>query len=181
MKNISTPIVILFLFFTLSNYAQTEKESIKEDSLKLVTPKGNTSKETVTKIIRIKGPNGEEKIIKQEQVITKKSGIQLNPEDQDKTNQTAIYTPEEISIESSDASDEYNYSTIPDGTGYIITYHDESGKKVSKAKLLSNGYYLVNNGEKDNCLGHFDKNKNLVLEMYDFKTDKVIVKTYKMK
>ena len=130
--------------------------------------KGNTSEEIVTKIIRIKGANGEEKIIEQQEVITKTSKIQLKPEDQDKTNQSANYLPPEVHVKKSGpTSTEKTYSKIANETGFVITLQDETGEKVSYAMLLSNGYYLVHLEEKNNCLGHFDKNDQLILERFD--------------
>ncbi len=140
----------------------------------------NSSKETVTKIIRIKGPNGEEKVIKKQEVITKKAKIKLNPDDQDKTNQTAIYGDEEVAIQKShSASDMAKYSKISDGKGYVMTFFNKSGNKVSKVRPVSSGYYIVNLGNKDNGLGHFDKDKNFIVETYDSNVDKVITTIYK--
>ncbi len=151
-------------------FAQSEEHKGKE----------NSSKETVTKIIRIKGPNGEEKVIKKQEVITKKSEIKLNPGDEDKTNQSASYTDSEVQVQKShSSSDADSYTLIPDGNGYRITLLRKSGNQTSKARPVSSGYYIVNMGEKDNCLGHFDKEKNFILERYDAKTDKVITTVYK--
>ncbi|GAA4271832.1 hypothetical protein U6A24_14675 [Aquimarina gracilis] len=145
-----------------------------------VNSKENSSKETVTKIIRIKGANGEEKVIKKQEVITKKSKIELNPGDEDKTNQSATYTDAEVQVQKSHSSTAGDsYTLISDGKGYRITFLSKSGNKTSKARPVSSGYYIVNLGEKDNCLGHFDKEKNFVLERYDSKTDKVITTVYK--
>ncbi len=143
-------------------------------------PKENSSKETVTKIIRIKGPNGEEKVIKKQEVITKKSKIKLNPGDEGKTNQTATYTDAEVQVQKSHSSTEGDsYTLISDGKGYRITLLSKSGNQTSKARPVSSGYYIVNMGGKDNCLGHFDKEKNFILERYDSKTDEVITTVYK--
>ncbi|KAA1243704.1 hypothetical protein [Aquimarina sp. RZ0] len=179
MKIFKTIVFAILLACTCITYGQSEKETVEKKEAEEIKPKENSSQETVTKIIKIKGANGEEKVIKEEQIITKKSKLQLDPEDEDKTNQTAVYTTEEISIKNSDSSsDERKYTMIPDGTGYIMTFNDENGQKISKARLVSNGYYLVNNGNKDNCLGHFDENKNFILEMFDSKTDSIIKITY---
>ena len=106
----------------------------------------------------------------------------MTPEDESEINHTATYTPEEVSIQNSGVtSTEKIYSSIPDGTGYILTIIDEKGQKTSKARVLSNGYYIVHMGLKDNCVGHFDENKNLVLETYDSEQDKVISLSYKLK
>ncbi|GAA4278885.1 hypothetical protein [Aquimarina mytili] len=143
-------------------------------------PKENSSKETITKITRIKGPNGEEKIIKKQEVVTKKSKIKLNPGDEDKTNQTAIYEDEEVKVQQSHSSSDIGtYSKISDGKGYRMTFIDKSGNKVSKVRKLSSGYYNVNMGEKDNCLGYFDKDQNFILEKYDANSDKIITTIYK--
>ena len=173
---------IVFLFCAFINYAQSEDKKEESKETEATKAKENSSEEIVTKIIRIKGANGEEKVIKQQQVITKKSGMKLNPDDESKTNQTASYTPAEVSIKNSGTtSNEKLYSSIPDGKGYILMLIDEKGEKTSKAKPISNGYYLVNNGPKDNCLGYFDESKNLILETYDSDTDAILKITYKLK
>ncbi|MDY8135618.1 hypothetical protein [Aquimarina sp. 2201CG5-10] len=177
MRTLQILITALFMVCVNMNYAQSEEKKTEES----ITPKENSSKETVTKIIRIKGPNGEEKVIKKEEVITKKNKIKLNPEDEGKTNQTAIYTDDEVVVQNSDSatSTTEGYSMVEDGKGYIITFTDKNGSKVAKARRLSNGYYIVNQGEKDNVIGHFDEEKNFIVEMYDTNTDQVISVTYK--
>ncbi|WP_108804024.1 hypothetical protein [Aquimarina sp. Aq107] len=183
MKTFNNIIVIILLFSGFITYAQSEENNNEEEKKTETKPKENSSEEVVTKIIRIKGANGEEKVIKQQQVITKKSEVTLNPnEEDDETNRTAVYTPEKVSVKNAGTtSNEKIYSSVPDGTGYILTLIDEQGEKISKAKLLSNGYYIINSGIKDNCLGHFDESKNLVLETYDTVKDSVITLTYKLK
>lgn len=142
--------------------------------------KENSSKETVTKIIRIKGANGEEKIIKKQEVITKQSKIKLNPDDEDKTNQTATYEDQEVKVQKSEiSSDMGTYTKISDGKGFRITFMDKSGSKVCKVRKLSGGYYNVNMGEKDNCIGHFDKDKNFIIEKYDSQSDQINTVVYK--
>ncbi|WP_378173371.1 hypothetical protein [Aquimarina sp. SS2-1] len=181
MKTLRTVITVMLFFCTMVNYAQSEEK--KEEKDKPTEAKENSSEEVVTKIIRIKGANGEEKVIKQQQVITKKSEVKLNPdEDDDETNRTAVYTPEKVSIKNSGTtSSQKIYSRVADGTGYVLTLIDENGEKTSKAMPLSNGYYLIHNGVKDNSLGHFDDAKNLVIETYDTSTDAVIKLTYRLK
>ncbi|WP_299311935.1 hypothetical protein [uncultured Aquimarina sp.] len=177
LKNLAT--IMLFLC-TFINYAQSEE---KKEEKEKAEAKENTSEEVVTKIIRIKGANGEEKVIKQQQVITKKSEVKLSPDEEDgETNRTAVYTPQKVSVKNSGTTSNENiYSSIPDGSGYILTLIDEKGEKTSKAKPVSNGYYIINNGAKDNCLGRFDESKNLILETYDTVKDSIITLTYKLK
>ncbi|WP_299437158.1 hypothetical protein [uncultured Aquimarina sp.] len=183
MKTLKKSITIMLLFCAFINYAQSEEKKEEKEKAEETKAKENTSEEVVTKIIRIKGANGEEKVIKQQQVITKKSEVKLSPDEKDgETNRTAVYTPQKVSVKNSGTtSNEKLYSSIPDGTGYMLTLIDEKGEKISKAKPLSNGYYLVNMGSKDNCLGHFDEAKNLILETYDSATDAVVILTYKLK
>ncbi len=170
MRTLKILTTTVFMSCATMIFAQSEEAKAKE----------NSSKETVTKIIRIKGPNGEEKVIKKQEVITKKSKIKLNPGDEDKTNQTAIYEDEEVKVQQShSSSDTGTYSKISDGKGYRMTFMDKSGNKVSKVRKLSSGYYNVNMGGKDNCLGHFDKDKNFILEKYDSQLDKIITIIYK--
>ncbi len=187
MKTLQTLSLFLFIVLPIISYAQsdtdtstdtsddTEKITSKENSLK-----ENSSTETVVKTIRIKGANGEEKIIKKQEVITKKSKIELNPDDENKTNQAAAYTDEEVIVEKShSSSDMDSYTKIVDEKGFTITLSSKSGTTVSKARLIGDGYYLVNFGEKDNCIGHFDKDQNFLLESYNSKTDQVITTIYK--
>ncbi|MBQ0733155.1 hypothetical protein [Aquimarina celericrescens] len=172
MKTFRILTLVSFMSCASIVVAQTEEGKSKE----------NSSKETVTKIIRIKGPNGEEKVIKKQEVITKKSKIKLNPGDEDKTNQAATYTDAEVQVQKShSSSDQDSYTLIKESNGYRITLLSKSGNKVSKARPVSSGYYIINMGETDNCLGHFDKEKNLILERYDPKSDQVITTVYKVK
>ncbi len=170
MKTLKTLTTVVFMSCASIIYAQSDETKSNE----------NSSKETVTKIIRIKGPNGEEKVIKKQEVITKKGKIKLNPGDEDKTNQTAIYGDDEVQVQKShSSSDMGGYSKISDGKGYVMTFFNKSGNKVSKVRPVSSGYYIVNLGNKDNGLGHFDKDKNFILETYEPTTDKVITTIYK--
>ncbi|WP_298540573.1 hypothetical protein [uncultured Aquimarina sp.] len=183
MKTLKNLVIIMLFLCTFINYAQSEDKKEEKEKAEEMKAKENTSEEVVTKIIRIKGANGEEKVIKQQQVITKKSEVKLSPDEEDgETNRTAVYAPEKVSIKNSGTtSSEKIYSSIPDGSGYILTLIDEKGEKTSKAKPVSNGYYLVNMGPKDNCLGHFDESKNLIMETYDTVKDSVITLSYKLK
>ncbi len=168
MKTLKTLITLALLISTSVSYAQEDENNTK-----------NSSEEIVTKIIRIKGPNGEEKIIKKQEVIKKKSKIKLNPGDKDKTNQSAEYTEDEIVVEKShSSSDMLKYTKIADDKGFVITFFRKEGNQISKARPIGSGYYLVNMGEKDNCVGHFDKDKNFILEAYDTKTDEIISTVY---
>lgn len=177
MKNLKLIVTSTLICCSYLIFGQSEKTKLN-DSVR--TPKRNISEEIITKTIKVKGANGEEKIITQEQLITKESNIKLNPEDEDKTNQTAIYTPEEVSVKNSGvATDDRKYSMTADGKGFVITFTDELGERVSKAKPLSNDYYLIVNSDNNSALGHFDEKKNLILEMYNSKTDAVIQVIYK--
>lgn len=170
MKTLKTLITVVFMISTAVTHAQSDENK----------DKGNSSQETVTKIIRIKGPNGEEKVIKKQEVITKKSKIKLNPGDENKTNQSAVYTDEEVAVQKSHtSSDMESYTKISDDKGFVITFLNKSGNKVAKVRPLSNGYYIVNAGDKDNCIGHFDKDDNFILEMYDSKIDQIVSTVYK--
>ncbi|MDH7445800.1 hypothetical protein [Aquimarina sp. 2201CG14-23] len=182
MKTLQNFLTIVFFMCICTTYAQSEEKKEEKETPEEAKPKENSSEEIVTKIIRIKGPNGEEKVIKEQQVITKKTDIKLNPDEEDQTNRTAVYSPQKVSIKNSGTtSNEKIYSSVPDGTGYVLTLIDENGEKISKAKPVSNGYYLINIGPKDNCLGRFDESKNLIIETYDAATDSVVSLTYKLK
>ncbi|WP_025739821.1 hypothetical protein [Aquimarina pacifica] len=177
MKTLKTLFILLLIFSPTISIAQSEETSPKTEE---IVPKENSSKETVVKTIRIKGANGEEKIIKKEEVITKKSKIELNPDDLDKTNQSAAYKDEEVIIEKShSSSDMDSYTKVADEKGFQITLISKSETTLSKARLIGDGYYLVNFGAKDNCIGHFDKDQNFILETYNPKTDQIITTVYK--
>ncbi len=189
MKHL-TPLLILSLLTSVySGYSQSNNEKEKEstelpEKIDAAKPLENTSEETVTKIIRIKGANGEEKVIKQQQVVSKKSNLKLKTESDDKTNVDAVYGPEKVSIKNFGATaNEEMYESIPDGDGYIISLINKNGEITAKAKPLSQSktYYLINMGEKDNCVGYFDEDKNLILETFDSKNNNIISVTYKSK
>ncbi|MBW1297206.1 hypothetical protein [Aquimarina litoralis] len=177
MKVYTKIVSLAFLFSVFIGHAQSEEKTAE------TKPKENSSEETVTKTIRIKGANGEEKIITEQQIITKKSELQLNPDEEDEdTNRTAVYSPQEVSIKNAGkTSSEKLYSSIPNGSGFIFTIIDENGEKMLKARPLSNGYYLVNFGGNNNSLGHFDESKNLILETYDATSDSIVSSSYKLK
>ncbi|WP_146052882.1 hypothetical protein [Aquimarina sp. I32.4] len=171
MEILKTLMIVLIMIPT-TIYSQSD---IKNDN-------GNSSTETVTKIIRIKGPNGEEKIIKKQEVITKKSKMQLNPNDEGKTNQSVIYVNDEVAVKKShSSSDIRSYTKVPDQKGFIMTFLDKSGNKVVKVRPLSgtSGYYIVNSGDTNNSIGYFDEDKNFIVEMYDSKTDGIITIVYR--
>jgi hypothetical protein len=144
--------------------------------------KKNSSKETVTKIIRIKGANGEEKVIKKQEVITKKGEIKFSPDGKDEINQSAIYLDDEVTVQKFETSTpSLGYTKITDDKGFIVTLLNKSEDKIAKVRPLSNGYYIVNLGNNNNCLGRFDENENFILEMYDSKIDQVTTVAYKYK
>jgi len=172
MKTLKTLTTLLCFGFACTGFAQSEETDAKD----------NLSTETVTKIIRIKGANGEEKVIKKEEVITKRSKIKFNPEDEDKVNQTATYSDAEVQVQKSNSSTEIaSYTMITDGKGYRMTFLNKTGNQVSKVRPISNNYYIVNLGEKNNGVGHFDADKNFILEMYDAQSDEIMTTIYKSK
>ncbi|WP_438423390.1 hypothetical protein [Aquimarina macrocephali] len=169
MKTLKTLITALFMFCTAVNHGQSDEKKDKQ----------NSSQETVTKTIRIKGPNGEEKVIKKQEVITKKGKIKLSS-DGENENQSAIYEDDEVVVQQFETtSDMVGYTKIADEKGFIVTFLNKSGDKVAKVRPLKNGYYIVNSGGNDNCLGRFDTDENFILEMYDSKIDKVTTIVYK--
>ncbi|TPN89062.1 hypothetical protein [Aquimarina algicola] len=140
----------------------------------------NSSTEVVTKIIRIKGPNGEEKVITKKEVITKKSKIELNPEDENKTNQSATYSDEEVQIEkSSDSSADQTYTKVADENGFTMTFSDKSKDNTFKVRPINKEYYIVSLDNNNNFFGYFDTENNFIIETYDHKIDKVITTIYK--
>lgn len=139
----------------------------------------NSSEEVVTKTIRIKGGNGEEKVIKKKEVITKKSNIEFNPLEEDATNRTAIYNDEKVSVKKSHSStDMDSYAMVADAKGFTITFISKTGTKTAKLRAISKDYYLINNGYKDNSVGHFDSDKNFIVESYNETTDQIMTTIY---
>lgn len=183
MKIYKKATLLVFLFFVFIGYTQSEDKKDEKEKTEKTKNKENSSEEIVTKTIRIKGANGEEKVITEQQIITKKSELKLNPDEEDEdTNRTAVYSPQTVSVKNAGkTSSEKLYSSIPNGSGYIFTIIDENGEKMLKARPLSNGYYLVNFGNDNNCLGHFDDAKNLILETYDSTSDSIVSTSYKLK
>ncbi len=169
MKKFKTLFTLVLIMATAVNYAQSEGEEGKE----------NSSQEIVTKTIRIKGANGEEKVITKEEVITKKSKIKLNPGDEGKTNQTAVYTDEEVAVQKShSASNMGKYTMTTDEKGLIVMTFSDKPDKQAKVRKLSSTYYMVNLGDKDNSLGHFDSNKNFVVETFNTQMDQIVTTIY---
>ena len=144
--------------------------------------KENLSQETVTKIIRIKGPNGEEKVIKQEQKITKKSALKLNPSDSNQTNQSVSYAPEVVEISNLNSNIENNkpFSLIPDGTGYIITIIENNIKKVGKVRPVKDDMYIVHFDKQNNFLGYFTNENDFVILNYNPTKDNIETTQYKV-
>ena len=144
--------------------------------------KENLSQETVTKIIRIKGLNGEEKVIKQEQKITKKSALKLNPSDSNKTNQSVSYAPEVVEISNLNSNIENNkpFSLIPDGTGYIITIIENNIKKVGKVRPVKDDMYIVHFDKQNNFLGYFTNENDFVILNYNPTKDNIETTQYKV-
>ncbi|RZS93666.1 hypothetical protein [Aquimarina brevivitae] len=167
----TSKIIGLLLLITPSLLWAQETESDKTE---------NISQETITKIIRIKGPNGEEKVIKQEQKITKKSSIQLNPDDSTQTNQDAMYTDAIVEVSSGSLSNAQEFSMVPDGNGYLIVYIEDGIKKIGKARPLNEKYYIVHFEEKDNKLGHFDTENHFVIQEYDAEKDEIATKRFEV-
>ena len=144
--------------------------------------KENLSQETVTKIIRIKGPNGEEKVIKQEQKITKKSALKLDPNDSTQTNQSVSYAPEVVEISNPNLNTENNkpFSLIPDGTGYIITIIENNIKKVGKVRPVKDDMYIVYFDKQNNFLGYFKNKNDFIILSYNPTEDKIETAEYKV-
>jgi len=182
MKSLKLFYILFSLLCFSMSYAQSKGETTAQsiEESKDTTPKQNISEEVVTKIIRIKEANGKEKVITQQQVITKRSDLKADPNDQGKINQNTIYSPDQVTVKNiSPTSDKKEYTMVPKGKTLIITLTDEKGRKITKAKRLKNGYYLINNGGNDNCIGHMDENNNLILEMFDVQNDSIISISYK--
>ncbi|EZH75386.1 hypothetical protein ATO12_01005 [Aquimarina atlantica] len=169
MKTLKTLITAVFMLCIAVNHAQSDEKKDQQ----------NSSQETVTKTIRIKGPNGEEKVIKKQEVITKKGKIKLSS-DGETENQSATYEDDEVVVQKFETtSDMVGYTKVADEKGFIVTFLNKSGDKVAKVRPLRKGLYIVNSGGNDNCLGYFDENKNFILEMYDAKIDEVTTIVYK--
>jgi len=174
MKILSITATTILFSISLCSAQSTD---IVTDSI--AKKKENLSTETVTKTIRIKGANGEEKVITKQEVITKKSKIELNPDDLEKTNQSASYSNEEVVVAKSLSSSEADrYVKVADEKGFTITLLTKTDTIVTKARIVNDNYYLVNFGQKNNCLGYFDKDQNFIVESYNSKTDQIITTIY---
>lgn len=163
--------------FLLSLTVQAQNENIKS--------------EVKTTITTIKDSEGEKKSIKTQEV-KEVQNIELKDADSNVLNKEMKQTPIQVTATTEvttngitkvidvDRSAYYNlngkkYQVSTDNSGYNMYFPD--GKKAAILRKTSNNNYIYNAKNKTSY-GYFDANGNLILESYDYKTDKVTVTTY---
>ena len=168
---------LITFFFIVGSFMAFAQTDITEQ-----IPKRNTSEETVIKIIKIRTADGEEKIIKQEETITKSSAITLDSLNLDKLNVDATYGHAEVSIKKSNPATSANingYIKVLDKQGFLITLMDESGSRIGTARPLKHEYFLLHFRNNNYGIGYFDPEDNFILETYDRSIDQVIPIAYR--
>lgn len=160
-------------------------------SLTIQAQNENVKSEVKTTITTIKDSEGEQKSVKTQEV-KEVQNIELKDADSNALNKEMKQTPVQVTATTAvttngitkvidiDRSAYYNlngkkYQVSSDNSGYTMYLPD--GKKAAILRRTSNNNYIYNANNKTSY-GYFDANGNLILESYDYKTDKVTVKTY---
>lgn len=170
---------LVTFFSSLVIFSQDTTKVVKE-----VPKKQNISTETVTKTIRVKWPNGEEKIITKEEVIVKKSGISFDPNDENKTNQEAQYDSTKVEIKVSDFETKipaktYTSETIED-TVHITFWEGDISEKAILSKI-NDKFYIVKYEKGSTSLGYFKEGNKFVLETKKENAEEMERTTYHLK
>lgn len=176
----TTIMTLAAALFSVANYAQTNK-NVQE-----------TTKTTVTKV---KTSDGVKQIVKNENV-KEVQPIELQGEKEGTknidmketqpvtvTSTTQVTNPDGTTrTVDQDRSSYYlsrdtgtKYKLTRDASGY--TMNDGSNAPVSVLRQTSTNSYLFRNKDKT-AIGYFDTNGDLILEVYDEKTDKVTLQKY---
>lgn len=151
----------------------------------------NIKAEVKTTVTTTKDSEGEKKSVKTE-VVKEVQNIELKDADSNALNKEMKQTPVQVTATTAittngitkvidiDRSAYYNlngkkYQVSSDNSGYTMYLPD--GKKAAILRKTSNNNYIYNANNKTSY-GYFDANGNLILESYDYKTDKVTVTTY---
>lgn len=160
-------------------------------SLTIQAQNENIKAEVKTTVTTTKDSEGEKKSVKTE-VVKEVQNIELKDADSNALNKEMKQTPVQVTATTAittngitkvidvDRSAYYNlngkkYQVSSDNSGYTMYLPD--GKKAAILRKTSNNNYIYNANNKTSY-GYFDANGNLILESYDYKTDKVTVTTY---
>jgi len=151
----------------------------------------NTQTETKTTTSTVKDSKGEYTTVKKE-VTNEVQKIELGQEKSNTINIPTIDSPVVITtttkITNPDGStrtvdtdrsayyesDGRRYKLDLDASGYVMRYGDSKPALLRKTSTNSYIYRLKNKV----AVGYFDTNNNLIIETYDYKTDKVSVEKY---
>lgn len=155
------------------------------------TQNKNVSKEEKTTVRTIKDSQGEQKIVKKEE-IQEVQDIEFEDNGKNTLNKDMKNTPvqvtstTEVSVDGVtrsvdvDRSAYYNfdgvkYEVAVDKTGYSLK--NTKGKNLGVLRKTSNNNYIYVENNKVS-VGYFDKDGNLILETYDPKNDVMIIDKY---
>jgi hypothetical protein len=152
----------------------------------------NKQTETKTTTSTIKDSNGEHKTVKKE-VTNEVQKIELGKEKSNTVNIPTIDSPINVTTTTKvtnpdgstrtvdiDRSSYYEsngnkYKLALDASGYILTYG--TSKPALLRKTSTNSYIF--RSESKTAIGYFDTNGDLIVEIYDDKSDKVTVEKYR--
>lgn len=151
----------------------------------------NTKTETKTTISTKKDSDGEHKTVKKE-VATEVQKIELGQEKSNTVNIPIIDSPINVTTTTKitnpdgstrtvdiDRSSYYEsngnkYKLALDASGYLLTYGNS--KPALLRKTSTNSYIF--RSETKTAIGYFDTNGDLIVEIYDDKSDKVTIEKY---
>lgn len=161
-------------------------------SLNIEAQNVNTKTETITTTSTKKDDNGEHKTVKNE--VTKEvQNIELEKERPHTVNipmkdspvmvttTTKITNPDgstrtvDIDRSSYYESKGNKYKLELDSSGYVLTFGNS--KPALLRKTSTNSYIF--RSESKTAIGYFDTNGNLIVEIYDDKSDKVTIEKYR--
>ena len=162
-------------------------------SMSIEAQTANTQTETKTTISTKKDSDGEHKTVKKE--VTKKvQKIELGQEKANTINIPTVETPVMVTTTTKvtnpdgstrtvdiDRSSYYEsngnkYKLALDASGYVMTYGDS--KPALLRKTSTNSY--IYRSENKTAISYFDTNGDLIVEIYDDKSDKITVEKYKV-
>ncbi|MES2747076.1 MAG: hypothetical protein V4648_01785 [Bacteroidota bacterium] len=171
----TTIMTLAIALFSMANYAQNK----------------NVQETTKTTTTSVKTNDGERKIVKKENV-KEVQNIELKEPQPNTINVDTKETPVTVTATTQitnpdgtirtvdvDRSSYYmsngtKYKLTRDASGYTVTYG--TGKPAVLRQTSTNSYVFRNNDRT--AVGYFDTNGDLILEVYDDKTDKVTLEKY---
>lgn len=160
-------------------------------SLNIQAQNKNVMETTQTTTTTVKNSDGNKRIIKKENVrevqnieLKAPTANTINVEMKDSpvvsTTTTKITKPDgNVSIVDVDRSSYYllkdkKYQLVPDGLGYKMSYKN---KRPALLRKTAAGNYVYSSRNKT-AIGYFDGNGNLILDTYDYRSDKISSETY---